>query len=96
MFLFLNAPCKSKTGELASPINRIHKNVPPILIQHGSEDEILPMQQSIRFTLKANEICEEERIHLEIIPHAIHSSVLFETEENINKCLDFAEKIVVK
>ena len=54
------------------------------------------MQQSIRFTLKANEICEEERIHLEIIPHAIHSSVLFETEENINKCLDFAEKIVVK
>lgn len=94
--LFLNAPCKSKTGELASPINRIHKNVPPILIQHGSEDEILPMQQSIRFTLKANEICEEERIHLEIIPHAIHSSVLFETEENINKCLDFAEKIVVK
>ncbi|GAA0085929.1 alpha/beta hydrolase [Clostridium sp. CTA-7] len=91
--LFLGDSTQSETAKKASPIYRLHKSIPPILVQHGSGDEILPMQQSIRFALKANEICGDERVKLEIIPNAIHASVLFETEENIEKCLSFIGQI---
>lgn len=78
----------------ASPINYIHKDMVKLFIQHGSCDEIVPMQQSILFTLKANEVCEEERVKLDIIPDAIHSSVMFETKENINRIFDFIDDLV--
>ncbi|MFQ7878314.1 hypothetical protein [Enterocloster sp.] len=28
-------------------IHHIHGNMPPLFIQHGSRDQILPMQQSV-------------------------------------------------
>lgn len=95
-YRFLGTCGQSEIGYQASPINRIHKDIPPILLQHGSGDEILPMQQSIQFALKANEICGEERVKIEIIPNAIHSSILFETEENLEKCLNFIENEILK
>lgn len=95
---FLGKPYdpESEIVKAASPINYLKTGVklPPVFIQHGSDDEILPMQQSIKFALKANELFGEERVRLEIIPHAIHSSILFETEENIGKVLDFIDSIL--
>ena len=52
------------------------------------------MQQSVRFAMKANRVCGEERVKLQILPGAIHSSVFFETEENINQVLDFIGAVV--
>lgn len=94
--LFLGCSTKERNQTMveASPITYVYPEMPPIFLQHGSRDQILPMQQSIRFALKANEVCKEERVRLEIIPHAIHSSVLFETEENINKVFEFIEEIL--
>lgn len=80
--------------EKVSPINYIHKNMPKIFMQHGSADEIIPMQQSINFALKANKICGEERVKLEIIPNAIHSSILFETDENVEKVFSFINELL--
>lgn len=79
---------------LASPIHRIKKTMPRIFIQHGSGDEIVPMQQSIDFALKANELCREERVICEIVPHAIHGSMLFETKENYDKIFAFIHEIM--
>lgn len=87
--LFLGEPVQSNLGITASPIYRLHKKIPPLFVQHGSADQILPVQQSIRFALKANELCGEERVTLDIIPNAIHSSVLFETDENLDKIYNF-------
>ncbi len=78
----------------ANVMNYIHKDMPPMFIQHGSGDEIVPMQQSIRFARKANEVCGEERVRLDLIPGAIHSSVWFETEENLNKVFEFLDRYV--
>ena len=89
LFLGANPGSGEEVVRTASPIHHIHRNMPPLFIQHGSGDQILPMQQSVRFAMKANKVCGEERVRLQILPGAIHSSVLFETEENINKVLDF-------
>lgn len=94
---FLGVPFVKDCEEvrISSPINYItkDKNIPPIFIQHGSNDEILPMQQSIRFTNKANDMTNDTLVQLEIIPNAIHSSILFETEENLTKVLDFIDRV---
>ena len=86
----------SKLVKEASPINYVKKNkeIPSILIQHGSGDEILPVQQSIRFILKVNNLLSLKKVELDIIPHAIHSSVLFETDENIQRILDFIDSVI--
>ncbi|HCT77273.1 MAG TPA: alpha/beta hydrolase [Micromonosporaceae bacterium] len=34
----------------ASPINHVHPGAPPFLNMHGTEDEIVPIEQSIRLT----------------------------------------------
>ncbi|MDD3138803.1 MAG: alpha/beta hydrolase [Lachnospiraceae bacterium] len=94
--MFVGDSTVSERAKHVSPIYKIHKDMLPIFVQHGSCDEILPMEQSVRFMLKANDVCGEERVKLEIIPNAIHSSVLFETKENIDKCLDFIEDITSK
>lgn len=80
--------------KLADAKQYLHPDIPPVFIQHGSRDEMVPVQQSIQFALRAEEICGKGRVSLEIIPEAIHSSVLFETSENIEKVLAFVEKIM--
>lgn len=94
--MFLDCPvnCGKEIVEIAAPMNYIHKNMPPIFIQHGSDDEILPYQQSIRFAIRANHLCGEERVRFELLPGAIHSSVLFETEENLDKVYAFIHEVV--
>ncbi len=78
----------------ASPISYIHASMPRILLQHGSGDEIVPYQQSIEFAFKANDLCGEERVVCEIVPHAIHGSVLFETSENYDRIFKFVHEIM--
>lgn len=40
--------CK-ELGEKASPIHYVHKDSAPILILHGTKDELVPIEQSIDF-----------------------------------------------
>lgn len=80
----------------ASPITYISEKMPPLLIQHGKRDQIVPVQQSVRLTYKANDLCGEERVKLEIHPYAIHSSVLFETQENISRIYEFIDMLIKK
>lgn len=81
----------TKQVEKANPISYIHKDMPKVLLQHGSGDDILPMQQSIDFALKVNNLFGREHAKVEIFPNAIHSSVMFETKVNIGRVLDFID-----
>lgn len=94
MFVGERADSGKEIVKKASPIYAIHKNIPPVFIQHGTGDEIVPMQQSIRFAISVNALCGEERVRMELVPNAIHSSVLFETEENLKKVFAFVEAIL--
>lgn len=84
---------------LSDPATYITKEMPPILLQHGTRDEIVPMQQSIDFSMKVNDLfgyphTTQGHAIIELIPEAIHSSVLFETRENIDRVFRFLDGVL--
>ena len=76
----------------ANPETYINKNVPPFLIQHGVEDPIVPVQQSIEFAEKLKKIMGEDRVVLDLLKDAGHGGPQFETPQNIKKVLDFLDQ----
>jgi acetyl esterase/lipase len=78
--------------ELANPMTYIHKRIPPILIQHGSLDTMVPVQQSIMFAEKLGKYVSRDRFEFDILEGAGHGDPLFETEENMNRVFSFLDK----
>ena len=50
-----SAADKAEARKLASPINYLTKDDPPILIFHGTKDELVPVDQAHRFAAKLKE-----------------------------------------
>ncbi len=78
--------------ELANPMTYIHKHMPPILIQHGRLDTMVPVQQSIMFVEKLEKYASHDRFEFDIIEGAGHGDPLFETQENMNRVFSFLDK----
>lgn len=75
--------------KFASPLTYIKRRVPPFLLQHGSKDDLVPVQQAIQFAEQMRNIAGEKKITLEILDGAIHGDPLFVTNCNIQRVLDF-------
>jgi len=82
--------------ELANPMTYIHVHMPPILIQHGSLDTMVPVQQSIIFAEKIKKYVGDDRFEFDIIEGAGHGDPLFETPENMNRVFSFLDKHLKK
>ncbi len=78
--------------ELANPMTYIHKHTPPILIQHGRLDTMVPVQQSMMFAEKLRKYVSSDRFEFDIIEGAGHGDPLFETEENMARVFSFLDK----
>ena len=78
--------------ELANPMTYIHKDMPPLLIQHGRLDASVPVQQSMIFVDKLEKYVNPDRFEFDIIEGAGHADPLFETEENMDRVFSFLEK----
>ncbi|MFZ2098574.1 MAG: alpha/beta hydrolase, partial [Anaerolineales bacterium] len=76
----------------ANPMTYIHANMPPILIQHGRMDALVPVQQSIIFAEKLVELVSHDRFEFEILEKAGHGDPLFETKENMSKVFQFIDR----
>lgn len=76
----------------ANPETYIHPNVPPFFIQHGTQDDIVPHQQSINFAAKVREIAGNEKVTLELIEGAGHGDRKFDSAKNVRKVLDFLDQ----
>jgi acetyl esterase/lipase len=72
-----------------NPETYITDSFPPILLQHGRIDPIVPVQQSIGFFEKLKEKAKDDRVILEIIENAEHADPAFETQENIERVFRF-------
>ena len=75
----------------ASPITHIHEAMPPIFMQHGRIDFIVPYQQSVTFYEKAHKIVGD-RIQLEIIEGANHADPKIEDPNNVAKVIGFFDE----
>ncbi len=77
---------------LANPMTYIHKDMPPILIQHGRKDHLVPFQQSVIFAEAIRQFVGPERVEFEILENADHADPLFETDENTSRMFTFLDK----
>jgi len=88
---YLGAPIAEVPAkvEIANPMTYIHKNMPPILIQHGRLDVSVPVQQSIIFAEKLEKYVSPDHFEFDILEGAGHGDPLFETDENMERIFTF-------
>lgn len=91
--LFLGAPITKNPElvQLANPETYINKDMPPMLIQHGRNDRVVPYQQSQNFVSKARACCGDDHIQYEILEGADHGDEMFSRKENLLKVYQFIE-----
>jgi len=76
----------------ANPETYIRPGAPPFLLQHGTRDPIVPVQQSINFALHLTKTLGEERVRLVLLQDAEHGGPAFESLDNVSRVLDFLDK----
>jgi acetyl esterase/lipase len=76
----------------ASPLAYIHAAMPPILIQHGRMDAMVPVQQSMSLAQKLQETVGPDRFEFDILEDADHGDPLFETGANMNRVFQFLDR----
>lgn len=79
-------------ARLANPMTYIHADMPPILIQHGRIDDMVPVQQSICFVQELEKRVSRDRFEFDILENAGHGDPLFETEDNMNRVFGFLDR----
>lgn len=72
-------------------LNLVHKGVPPILIEHGTADEFVPVQDSVDLHQMLTQFLEPDKNQLYIIPEGRHGVEDYQTEENLNQIYSFLE-----
>jgi acetyl esterase/lipase len=78
----------------ANPETYISSDDPHFFIQHGTEDERVPTQQSINFYNKLVEKVGKEKVSIELLQGAKHGGEQFESKENLNKVFQFLDAIL--
>ncbi len=78
--------------QAANPETYVRPNAPPFLLQHGTHDQIVPVQQSIQFAAKLRQALGEDKVTLGLLECAGHGDPVFETPENVRKVLDFLDR----
>ena len=76
----------------ANPETYINPAAPPFFIQHGTLDDIVPVQQSVGFASRLEEVLGKGRVRLELLEGAGHVDPRFEALDNVRKVLDFIDK----
>ncbi|MDB9822293.1 alpha/beta hydrolase [Deltaproteobacteria bacterium] len=76
----------------ANPETYITSDDPPFLIQHGTKDALVPVQQSINLAASLGKVIGEKKVSLILLDGAGHGDDMFFTQENIDKVLSFLDK----
>jgi acetyl esterase/lipase len=84
----------SEKIQSANPMTYVHPGMPPIYLQHGRRDRLVPYQQSVLLAEKITLIAGKDKVRLEILEEADHADPLFETDENMNRIFEFISSIL--
>lgn len=75
----------------ANPMSYIHPGIPPMFIQHGDKDHLVPWRQSKLLVDKIEKELGPGRVKFEILHGADHADKMFVTDENMKKVFDFLD-----
>lgn len=84
---------KARTHD-ANPIELVTNRFPPILLVHGTNDQIVPYQQSVDMQRKVNEVTGKRTAELVLYKGASHGDGVIKSKNNVAKCLDFVDSIL--
>ena len=82
--------------KLISPISFVTPDIPPVMIQQGHEDGIVPYQHSEILTEKITEVCGPDRVECHVYEGRNHSDPAFLTQESVRQVLDFFDRRLKK
>jgi acetyl esterase/lipase len=80
---------------LVQPVSHIPKEVPPILLVHGTQDALVPIDQSRRFYKKLKE-AGGRKVHMMEVPLAVHAFEVVPTplhQRSMRLILEFMETL---
>lgn len=83
-----------KTPEVlyfSNPMNFITRACPPMFIQCGDKDQVVPYEGSIQLAEKINAVCGAGRAELTVFHDALHGDPQYETPENIDRIFRFLD-----
>ena len=91
---YLGAPLAEVPGKVkaADPITYITPDDPPVLIEHGTADGIVPYPQSKRFAQAVSERVGPGRATLRVFPGAGHVDPVFFSPEHVDSVLDWLDR----
>ena len=81
-----------ETVKAANPETYIRHNGPAFLLQHGTKDPVVPVQQSIEFAQKLKRVLGEDKVTLELLEGAEHADPQFESLQNVERVLSFLDE----
>lgn len=76
----------------ASPATYLSKTDPPMLIQHGTEDPIVPIEQSMNFYKKCLDVMGDDKCRFLPLQGAGHGTPEFEEAKNLETVFAFLDK----
>ncbi len=82
--------------KLADPETYISKTTVPFFIENGSEDGIVPTQQSVDFAAKLEQVLGKDKVTYIQLQGANHGGPQFETQENLDKVFAFLDQHLKK
>ena len=76
----------------SNPETHLSPMAPPILIQHGDRDSLIPSSQSVDFARYYRKVAGDAKVTLEIIPDADHLDEKFTTALNVERVMRFLDQ----
>jgi acetyl esterase/lipase len=95
--LLIGAPIQSRPDlvKIFSPITYISSNAAPFLIQHGLEDNLVPVQQSQLLYQALLPVLGADKVTLTLLPGASHGGgAQFWSLENVETVLNFLDRFL--
>ena len=76
----------------ADPCTYVTSDDPPFLIQHGTEDNLVPYQGSVILARKLGDALGYDKVSIELFPATRHGGPAFGSEENLERIFRFLDK----
>ena len=76
--------------KLANPETHVTRDTPPFLIQHGTLDPLIPLQQSIEFAAALSLVIGKRKVQMDLLEGAGHGGPQFTAPKYISRVLDFS------
>ena len=75
-----------------NPIDCVHPGVPPMLLQHGRRDPMVPYQQAVEMYEKIIKLTGSDKTELDISEDFLHADPGYAQPESLNRIFGFLDK----